>query len=89
MERLNELVSLCNASINISINLHKDFYQTVEKYIDAEDKEDIDNDVFDEMVKRDTIVKIHFYPDTPIGCFIVYHYDINKAIEIALGIIKK
>ena len=29
------------------------------------------------MVKRNTIVKVQAYPHTPIGCYVVYHYDID------------
>lgn len=87
MEKFKELVSLCKASVEISINAHKDYYESVEQYL-KEHIEDVEKEVFDEMVKRDVIVKIQAYPHTPIGFYIVYHYDIDKAIEIILEAVK-
>lgn len=89
MEKFKELVSLCKASVEISVNEHKDNYQTVEQHIDEDYyREDIDKDVFEEMVKRDIVVKVQAYPRTPIGFFVVYHYDIDKAVDIALDAVK-
>jgi hypothetical protein len=36
------------------------------------------------MKELDTIIEIHFYPDTPIGGYSIYSYDINDAIDKAL-----
>lgn len=87
MEKFKELVSLCKASVEISVNSHKDYYESVEQYVD-EDVKDIDKDVFDEMVKRDIVVKVQAYPNTPVGFYTIYHYDIDKAIDIALHTVK-
>lgn len=88
MEKFKELVSLCKASVEISVNAHKDSYESVEQYIREEWREDIDKEVFDEMVRRDFIVSVQAYPHTPVGCFLVYHYDINAAIDIMLDVVK-
>lgn len=88
MERFKELVKLCKASVEISVNDHKDYYESVEQHIDEEDREDIEKEIFEEMIKRDTIVKVQVYPDTPIGFFVIYHYDIDKAVDIALHTVK-
>jgi hypothetical protein len=85
MDKLKELVSKCKCSVEITINDHRDVYDTVDEYITDEDKEDIDNEVFQEMVKRNTIVRIQFYPRTPINFCVIYHYDIDEAINIALN----
>lgn len=87
MEKFKELVSLCKAGVSISVNCHKDYYESVEQYVD-QDVKDINKDVFDEMVKRDTIVKVQAYPKTPIGFYDIYHYDIDKAVDIALHAVK-
>ena len=87
MEKFKELVSLCKASVSISVNTHKDYYESVGLYID-QDVKDIDSDIFNEMVKRDTIVIVQVYPNTPIGCYTIYHYDIDKAVDIALHTVK-
>ena len=88
MEKFKELVSICKASVEISVNDHKDYYELVRDFISKEAQNDIDKEVFDEMVIRDTIVRIQAYPLTPIGFIVVYHYDIDKAMDIALDYAK-
>lgn len=88
MRQLEELVSLCKCSVEISINDHKDCYESVEQYIKEDEREDIDNEVFSEMIKRDTIVRVQAYPHTPIGFYVIYHYDIEKAVEMAIDAVK-
>lgn len=84
MEKFKELVSLCKASVEISVNDHKSYYESVEYHINEDDRKNIDKEVFEEMIKRDTVVKVQVYPHTPIRFFVVYHYDIDKAVEIAV-----
>ena len=88
MEKFKELVSLCKASVEISVNDHKHYYESVEQHISKEQREDIEKEVFEEMVKRDTVVRVQAYPHTPIGFFVVYHYDIDLAVDIALDAVK-
>lgn len=92
MERLKTLILKCKASVTISINNHRDYYDTVEDKFksepDAEFRDEIDNDVFDEMVRTDTVIEVQFYPNSPVGFYRVYHYDIEKAIEEALRLIQ-
>jgi len=39
-------------------------------------------------VGRDFIIEIQFYPDTPVGFHVVYHYDLDAALDEALTIIE-
>lgn len=89
MEKFKELVSLCKASVQISVNEHKDYYESVEQHINEEERDGIKKEVFEEMVKRDIVVKVQAYPHTPLGFFVVYHYDIDKALDIALDAVNK
>ena len=89
MEKFKELISLCKASVSITVNSHKDYYETVEQYIKEEDKEDIEADVFAEMIRLDTVVCIQAYPHTPIGFYSIYHYDLETAIDLMFEAIKK
>ena len=41
------------------------------------------------MEKTNTVVSVQFYPDTPIGFYIVYHYDVEAAIKCALDALEK
>lgn len=39
------------------------------------------------MKELNSIIDLHFYPDTPIAFYKVYHYDLEKAIDKALSIL--
>lgn len=91
MKKLKELLSKCEASVSISVNQHRDYYQSVEDYIkeralmDEDLINEIGQDVYEEMKKTNTVVEIQAYPDTPVGSYIVFHYDIDEALDIMLS----
>ena len=89
MEKLNKLIQKCKCGVYITINGHRDSYETVEGHFKGnpnktEDLEDVDNEIYEKMKKLDTIIEIQCYPRTPIGSFTVYHYDLELAIDEAL-----
>jgi len=86
MNKLNELISKCKCSVSVEIDDHKDVYETVEDNILPYDldSDDLNPDIYKEMKARDTIVRIQFYPDTPIGFYVIYHYDLDLALTEAL-----
>jgi hypothetical protein len=85
MENLQELILLCKSSVTIWINDHRDYYLGIEEYLTQEgDIEFIQPIVLQEMLKRDLVIRIQCYPLTPNGFFVVYHYDMNEAIKIAI-----
>ena len=93
MEKFKQIVSLCKASVEISVNNHRDYYQSVKSYIEDANSandlfDDLDLKVYDEMIRRNTIVEIQAYPDTPIGFYKVYHYDIDIAMDEIIEAIK-
>lgn len=84
MEKLQRLISMCKAEVSVTVNSHKVNYESVEqhfKYLASLHKVVVDKVILDGMIERDTIVNVIAYPDTPVGSFSVYHYDINEAIE--------
>ena len=95
MENLKELISKCEAEVSITINEHKIYYRSVIDYfapelsINPQLLEEIGLDVYQKMVETNTIIKIQFYPDTPVGFYVVYHYDLEKAVEMALELLKQ
>lgn len=94
MIKLNELIKLCKYSVTLTVNNHRDFYESVEQYIDninktLEDKEEIEPEIYSKMKELDTIVELQFYPETAGGFYKVYHYDVELAIDEALEIIKQ
>ena len=85
MKKLQDLIKKAKCSVSITINSHRDFYETIEEHIESDDREDISKDVWDKMIELDTCVRLQFYPDTPIGFYVIHHYDVEMAIDIALS----
>jgi hypothetical protein len=95
--KLNTLIHHCKASVTLSVNNHRDGYQTVEDYfqnllqanvLQAEDFDEIPFEIYQQMRLTDTVVELYFYPDTPIGSYTIYHFDVELAVEEALRILK-
>jgi hypothetical protein len=72
----------------IHSNPHKDFYQSVEVFLE-DSKDNIDPDVYKTMVETDTIYWVQAYPITPVGFFVDYHHDLDTAISNVLESVKK
>lgn len=90
MEKLKKLIERCKCGVHITVNAHRDYYETVEQHfkgnpITEEDLEDIEPDVYEKMKELNVIVELQYYPDTPIGFYKVYHYDIELAVDEALS----
>lgn len=86
MDKIKKLLSLCKASVTLQVNKHIDYYDTVEQYLKEE--HDIDNNILSEMIKRNTVIEIQAYTLYPIGFHVVYHYDIDLAIEEMINILE-
>lgn len=78
---LGAIIDKCKCGWSIEVNEHRNVYETVEQYISDDDQKEIEPEVFQGMVKSDTVIRIQFYPETPIGFFVVYHYDMSKALQ--------
>lgn len=85
MEKLQDLIKKTKCSVYIDINSHRDYYETIEQHIKPDDREGISNDVWAKMIELDTCVILQVYPNTPIGFYVIYHYDVEMAIDIALS----
>jgi hypothetical protein len=89
MEKLKELISKCKAGFSLEINEHKNVYESVEDYLNeslCDFREQIPNDIYKEIVRTDNLVHLQFYPNTPVGFYIVLHYDLDMAINEALKV---
>ena len=89
MNKIQKLIDLCKANIYISINNHKNCYETVSEYFtyyDNLDEDDLKH--LDKMIDNDTIIELIFYPDTPVGNYTIFHYDIDMALDEALEILE-
>lgn len=86
---LPELIRLCKASVTIEANDHRSCYQTVAEFMKDEDGAEVEPDVLQKMIDTDTVIRLQFYPLTPIGFYVIYHYDAEQAIQKALNILKE
>lgn len=91
-DKLKELLAHCKCAISIEINEHRNDYRTAKDAIqEAEDAgwmRDVSPDIRAAMILADQIVSIQFYPDTPIGFYVVWHHDIDAALDEALSVFK-
>lgn len=90
MEKFKELQRLCKCSVSIGANNHRDYYQSVADYLfDCNlDDEDIDSVTLQKMIDTDTVIEVYCYPNTPIGSYRVFHYDVNMAMDLMLECVK-
>lgn len=92
-DKLKLLLERCKCGVYITVNEHRDIYQSaVDKLAELREHEpdgdlEIEKDIEVKMVELNTIINIHFYPDTPIGFYSIYHYDIDMALCQALEIL--
>ena len=88
MDKLELLLKHCKAGVYLTINEHRDYYKSVEETLEElqylECPPEIDVEVQKKMIKTNTIIDLQFYPDTPIGSYSIYHYDLDVTLDIAL-----
>ncbi len=88
MDKLKLLMSKCKCSVTLMINDHRDNYDTAEQALkDDQDRQqliEVTPDVKQMMIWTDTIISLQFYPDTPIGSYSIYHYDLDACLDQAL-----
>lgn len=89
MNKLEVLISLCKNSVSVEANNHRDVYESIEEYIEDSFKKRIDPDVYNTMVNTDTCIEIQFYPRTSVGFYRIYHYDLDKALDMCLEVIQE
>jgi len=89
-DKLKQLISHCKCGVYITVNEHKDAYDSVEKWLfdnSARFDDGLDPVVLEAMIDLDRVVEIQFYPDTPVGFYIIPHHDIDEALNEALNIV--
>ena len=90
MERFKKLISVCKGSVDLCVNAHKDCYTPISEYFKGRpEAEDIDPEILVKIIEADTLITIHFYPDTPVGFHLVIHYDLDLALDEALKIVRE
>jgi hypothetical protein len=87
MGDLDQLVSLCKCGVFVSVNEHRDYYESVSEFLEGHDAGDIPTDVRLKMIERNAVVQVQFYPNTPIGSYVIFDYDLDRALKRALEIL--
>jgi hypothetical protein len=85
---IQELISRCKASVTLTVNAHRDVYETVSEHLHNLKTfrscwDDIEPKTLAKMIETDTIIELQFYPHTPIGSFSIFHYDLQAALDEA------
>ena len=92
MSKMLEIVSKCKAEVSIEFNAHKSCYESIEESLtfgDMRPETEIeDPEVLAKMIELDRMIKVQFYPDTPVGFYTVYHHDLDSALDECLEILK-
>ena len=93
MDKLELLMSRCHCGVYLHVNEHRDSYESAKDYLNqlecGECPPGIDASLRQEMIDKDTILDLQFYPDTPVGSYSVYGWDLDTMLDHALGIINK
>jgi len=88
MEKLQKLLDRCKCGVHLTVNQHRDYYQTAEEALKEKDCYEcppkIEPEVRQAMIDKNIIIDLQFYPDTPIGSYSIYHYDLEAALDEAL-----
>ncbi len=93
-DKLTRLLLLAKCSVTITVNSHRDVYQTVAEWLTKRDewepsaKDEIDDAMRAAMIASDTVIEVQVYPDTPVGCFVIVHHDIGAALDCAIEAIE-
>ena len=95
---MEELLKKCKCGVYLSVNEHRDVYETVEQAINeindwhkranghhTDYQPEINDELKQQMIKENSIYKLQFYPDTPVGFYTVYGTNLKEVIEEALS----
>ena len=89
MDALKTLLARCKCGVFLTVNEHRDYYETpaqrLDWYAELACPPEIGDDVRAGILSSGEIVDLHFYPDTPIGSYHIVHHDLDEALRVALG----
>jgi hypothetical protein len=88
MSNLLKLINLCKCSVIITVNQHRNSFTDINEYVE-EYVEETKEDIINEIIKKDTIVELQVYPNTPNGFLTLVHYDIDIAIDLMIEYLTK
>ncbi len=93
MSKLGDLCRRCKCNVTVTVNDHRNSYETAEQYLDhalgEPEPHDIEPEIRREMIARDSVIQCQFYPRTPVGFYEVWHYDLDTCLDICLKIMDR
>lgn len=100
MDNLKKIMSMCKCGVFISVNEHRDWYQTAKEAIEEilrgdegalelwRTPDEIQKEIIKTMISTNTIICVQAYPETPHSFHSTYHYDIDKALETMVALLE-
>ncbi len=89
-EKLFRLAQRCRSSVEVSINQHRCWHQTLGDYLEhSAGGSEVEPAVWNEIVRRNFLIDLTFYPDTSVGSYQILHYDLEAALDRAHAILDR
>lgn len=95
MDKLKKLVSLCKCGVFLTVNEHRNYYMSSAEALEEAKtngvlkKGEIQPEIEKKMIETNTIIRLQFYSDTPIGSYNIWHYDLDAALDEGLVCLSK
>ena len=94
--QLKVLQAQCKGGVSIEFNPQYSNYESIQKYLEdiamvqnVKLSELIDDETLRGITKADQLIELHMYPDTPIGSYKLYHWDIGAIVKQAITLLEK
>lgn len=87
---MEEIIQKCRCGVYLSVNQYRCYYQSIEDAVEEEKErngEDIDDELAARMIAEKSLISLQFYPDTPIGFYLVYGTTLDEVITKAKSVI--
>jgi len=89
MTDLLELVKLCKGEVSVEFNPHRNEYRSITEQVELFSDGEVSAADLQRMVNTDTLVVVRAYPNTPVGHFMVMHWDAEVAIQQVLAAVQQ
>lgn len=91
MDALKTLLARCKCSVYLKVNEHRDYYDTPAQRLEELDSRECPPEISAEVragiLSSGNIVELQFYPETPVGFYVIVHHDLDEALRLALDCI--
>ena len=82
---MQKMLMSAEGGARFTFNQHRSYYETVIDHV--RDRGDGADDFlggqedFDEAIRTDTLIELHWYPDTPVGFYNVYSSSLQRILD--------